>query len=121
MAISVYSDPSKRHIRPSLIGGITSVAATSKMVQAEDQWTEVLAWLIDRSRRFAAGVLELFLHGDEEALAAVQSAVVIGARTQVMLPSIGAGAIWPDLSVEGSDRAFQLLVEVKLGSEFHEY
>lgn len=83
----------------------------------ENQCTEVLAWLIDQSPEFARAFVRLFMPA-----AVVDSADLIGARTQLSLPALATtGVLRPDLSVEGSKRTFHLLVEVKVGSIFSEY
>jgi hypothetical protein len=118
----VYFDPSRRLGRLSLLGELTKLPSRPGFVPAEDQLTAALAWLADHSDDFARALCALVLDGtDERARAALAQSTVLGAAFQVRLPSIGAGFLWADLSIAGSERAFQLLVEVKLTSEFHSY
>lgn len=84
--------------------------------------TAAIAWLADHSDVFARGLCELFLEaGDQEARDALTRSSTVGADVQIRLPSIGAGLLWADMSLSGPKREFQLLIEVKLGSDFHEY
>lgn len=113
--MSPYRDPSFPRTRPSLVRDLLGLTATTAHHALEDQATTVLAWLIDRSPVIARSVLRLFLGpvGDVEG--------TIGAETQVSLPKPGGGALRPDLSICVSDRAPQLLVEVKVASELAVY
>lgn len=118
--LPVYTAPSNHRL--SLIGELTKLPSRPAQVPAEDQLTAMAAWLADHSAPFARALCELFLgEDDREARDALAGATVFCAQTQVRLPSIGAGFLWADLSLAAQDRAFQLLVEVKLGSDFHEY
>jgi hypothetical protein len=118
----VYIDPSSKHQRLSLIGELTKLPSRPAQVLAEDQMTAALAWLADHSEQLARALGELFLEDDdEEAREALRRSTAVGADVQLRLPSVGAGFLWADLSVAGADREFQLLVEVKLGSDFHQY
>jgi hypothetical protein len=119
---TVYEDPQSPRDRRSLLGSLMRVSATSRLHQAEDQLTEVLAWLCDRDTALCRDVAELFLHpDDEEARRALFSAGTVGVRTQAIIPRPAERPVRPDLSIEGSNRAFQLLVEVKLDAEFSIY
>jgi hypothetical protein len=118
----VYIDPSSKHQRLSLIGELTKLPSRPAQVPAEDQMTAALAWLADHSEQLARALCELFLEtDDEEAREALGRSTSIGADVQLRLPSFGAGFLWADLSLAGADRELQLLVEVKLGSDFHQY
>jgi hypothetical protein len=118
----VYIDPSSKHHRLSLIGEMTKLPSRPAQVPAEDQMTAALAWLADHSEELARALCELFLEpDDQEAREALGRSASLGADVQVRLPSVGAGFLWVDLSLTGADREFQLLVEVKLGSDFHQY
>jgi len=94
---------------------LLGLTATTAHHALEDQATTVLAWLIDRSPVIARSVRRLFLGpvGDVEG--------TIGAETQVSLPKPVGGALRPDVSICVSDRAPQLLVEVKVASELAVY
>jgi hypothetical protein len=94
-----------------------SVPATVVQHQQENQATTVLAWLADQSLPLARALAQLFL-AEKEPAASVDA---IGARTQVSLHRPTGGTVFPDLSIDGSGRAFQILVEVKIGAEFHSY
>jgi hypothetical protein len=112
---SLYHDPSLRYQRPSLVRDLLGVPATASLHQLENQTTTVLAWLVDRSPVLARRVLNLFLGGH------APDTKLVGARTQLTLSKPGGGALYPDLSICGSDYDVQLLVEVKVDSEFHRY
>jgi hypothetical protein len=57
---------------------------------------------------------------DVEALVAVERADVIGATDRVSLPvPAGSPGMFPDLSLAGSGRTFQVLVEIKVDAELH--
>src|SRR4051812_27029734 len=87
----------------------------------ENQLTESLAWLINRSDRFARRVVDVFARADPELATALEGVGKIGARTQLPLPRPGGGTLFPDLSIDGEGGSFQLLVEVKVTSGFHDY
>lgn len=111
--MSIYSDPTiPGRVRPSLIGDLIALKATTAHHALEDQSTTVLAWLVDRSPAIARGVLKLFL-GESGAVPGA-----IGAATQVSLPKPNGGALRPDLSICAADRTLQLLIEVKVASDF---
>ncbi len=114
----VYVDPAGTHYRPpNLIQGLMKYPSTISLAPQENQFTEALAWLIDRSDLFARRFAELFLPAD-----VVAQARVIGTLTQVGLPKAsGSGMVWPDLSVVGSERVFELFVEVKVDASLNEY
>lgn len=117
MAAVIYQDPAAARVRPDLVDALMGEPTKPGQHPLENQCTEVLAWLIDRSPEFARAFVRLFLP-----TAVADSADVIGARTQLSLPALPTtGVLRPDLSVEGSGRTFQLLVEVKVGSIFGEY
>lgn len=113
--MSLYRDPSLPRTRPSLVRDLLGLTATTAHHALEDQATTVLAWLIDRSPPVARSVVEVFLGraGDIDG--------TIGAETQASLAKPGGGALRPDLSICVSDRALQLLVEVKVASELSIY
>jgi hypothetical protein len=118
----VYIDPHSKHQRLSLSGELTKLPSRPAQVPAEDQMTAALAWLADHSEKLARALCDLFLErDDEEARDALSRSTSVGADVQLRLPSIGAGFLWADLSLAGADRALKMLVEVKLGSEFHQY
>lgn len=87
--------------------------------QAENQLTAAVAWLADHSPRFARSLCDLMLRDDDnEARDAIQGAT-LRADVWVRLPPIETErGLYPDLSITAPERAFQLLVEVKLGSPF---
>lgn len=108
--MSLYHDPSLPYLRPSLIGDLLSIPATKQQHQLENQTTTVLAWLVDQCPAIANAVLRLFL-GEH-----APSDGAVGARTQLSLPKPNGGVLYPDLSICVSDKALQLLVEVKVDS-----
>lgn len=113
--VNLYHDPLLPHARPALIRDLLDVPATSSHHQLENQSTTVLAWLVDRSPAIAHAVLRLFLGEHGEVVGAVS------AKTQLSLPKPGGGALYPDLSMCVSDHQVQLLIEVKVDSDFHSY
>lgn len=121
MSQPVYIDPLAKHGRLSLIGELTKLPSRPKHSPAEDQLTAAVAWLADRSTVFANEFCKLVLGADDEALDALAIATDLSADVQVRLPSVGAGFLWADLSIAAPAHAFQLLVEVKLTSDFHQY
>lgn len=121
MSQPVYVDPHSKHQRLSLIGELTKLPSRPEHVPAEDQLTAAVAWLTDRSEAFAREFCKLAFLGDDEALEALAGAADLSADVQVRLPSVGAGFLWADLSIAAPARAFQLIVEVKLTSDFHQY
>ena len=118
----VYFDPTAPRERPNLIEGLISTPSTALQLPIENQLTRVLAWLIDRSPRFAHGFAGLFLTGDPEASDALDVASSLGAAAQVKLPPLPeTGYPQPDLALCADGRRLQLLVEVKVSAGFHEY
>src|SRR3954465_2143481 len=104
--MALYQDPAQPRLRPSLVEDLLALPATTKHHPLENQSTAVLAWLADRSALFAPRLVACFLGHP------VDKGIVIGARTQIPMEQPGGGAVFPDLSLDGSNRAFQLLVEV---------
>jgi hypothetical protein len=121
----VYEDPGSRRPR-SLLAGLMLQATTALRHPIENQMSEVVAFLVDRDDAFARGFLALCAGGTdtqlEDAVAATKS---IGARTQISLPAAGPAGmpqrttLFPDISIDGSDQAFQVLVEVKVDAMPH--
>jgi hypothetical protein len=89
----------------------------------ENQATITLAWLLDRSPTFCRRFCGLFFEGDESANNALMHTELMRARTWVALPPLAGytHSMYPDLSVAGSDRRFELLVEVKVAAPLHAY
>jgi hypothetical protein len=114
--MTIYLDPAGPYPHPTLFPALMSVPAKEGQHQHENQATEILAWLIDRSDVVARAVGGLFL-GD---LPALRGAERIAARTQISLPRPSGGTVFPDLSIEGASASFQLLVEVKIGAQLSE-
>ena len=121
----VYEDPVSRPPR-SLLWGLMLQPASALQHPLENQLSEVLAFLIDRGANFAGGFLRL-CDGDQDGglRVAVQRAGSIGARTRISLPAPAPeglpkrATLFPDISIEGSDRTFQIFVEVKVDGEPH--
>jgi hypothetical protein len=108
--MAFYQDPDKPHHRPSLIADLFKLPTKPGLHPLENQATATLAWLIDRSPRFAREIVGLFLG------AGSVPGGTMGARTWVSLPSPGGTVCFPDLCIEGSGGQLQLLIEVKVAS-----
>jgi len=118
----VYVDPTGPRRRPSLVGGLMDFPTKARLSPVENQLTATLAWLLDRSERFARAFLALYAVGDPELGGAIEKAETVGARGWVTLPQLpGYGVMYPDLSIVGNARTFELLVEVKVDAAFHEF
>ncbi len=121
----IYEDPGTRPPR-SLLWGLMTQPASVLQHPLENQLSEVVAFLIDRSPRFARGLLRL-CDGDRDGAlrVAVERATIVRARTRISLPAPAPGGLpkrttlFPDISIEGDDRTFQLFVEVKVDAEHH--
>lgn len=114
--MSIYLDPAGPYPHPTLLPALMKVPAKEGQHQHENQATEVLAWLVDNSDVVARTVCTLFL----DDLPHVDAAHTIGARTQITLPRTVGSPVYPDLSIEGSNASFQLLVEVKIAADLSE-
>lgn len=111
--MTLYQDPKMPgRLRPSLVADLLGQPAWDQHHQLENQATIVLAWMIDRSPPIGSRLLDLWL--DDVDLA---EGAVIGARSQIEFPS----KLRPDISIEVSDRAIQLLIEAKVGAQFAEH
>jgi hypothetical protein len=112
--MSLYQEPLGHRARPTVIPALMSIPASASMHQHENQATAALAWLADRSLPFARRLAALFI-GDD---GLVDRCAAIGARAHTLsLPRPGGGAVFPDMSLDGTNAEFQILVEVKVGSE----
>lgn len=112
-----YVDPGGDWNRMNLVAGLMGNPATAKQHPLERQATIVLAWLLDHSRRIADEVLERWF---PDVVAAVERPTTIGARSWGTLrPLPETGSLYPDLSIIGSDRSFEILVELKIDAEIH--
>lgn len=118
-----YRDPgSGGWPAPNLIAGLIAAPTTETLSPLERQATIVLAWLAHHSRTFAVAFLERFLAGDDEVLASkLANEAVIGARAWGTLRGLEGvtGYIYPDLTIAGSERSFELIVEVKIDAQLH--
>ncbi len=83
----VYEDPASRPAR-SLLWGLMTQPASVLQHPLENQLSEVVAFLIDRSPRFASGFLRL-CDGDRDGAlrVAIERAGVVGTRTRISLPA----------------------------------
>jgi hypothetical protein len=117
-----YVDPScDGWTSPNLISGLMKSPATEKQHPLERQATIVLAWLLDRSEVLSRAVLSRFFADDEVALEAVAEAERIGTRAWGTLRPVDGltGHLYPDLTISGSARTFELIVEVKVDANLH--
>lgn len=111
--MTLYQDPKMPgRLRPSLVAELLGQPAWDQHHQLENQATIVLAWMIDRSAAIGRRLLDLWLDDVD-----IAEDAVIGARSQIEFPS----KLRPDISVDVSDRAIQLLIEVKVGAQFAEH
>ena len=118
--VPAYVDPCKHASTPTLLAGLIAVPTKIGLQPLETQVTTILAWLLSRSERFARAFCDLFLIGP--AVSAAHASPRIGVRTWITLPSLpGTGKLFPDLSLEGCDGRFQLLVEVKVHAGLHQF
>lgn len=118
--IPAYVDPCKYSTPPTLLGGLMAVPAKIRLNPLENQVTTVLAWLLARSDDFARSFCRLFMDGP--ATGALDESHKVGTRTWITLPSLpGTGRLYPDLSIEGCNRLFQLLAEVKVDAGLHDF
>lgn len=121
----IYEDPADRPAR-SLLWGLMTQPASVLQHPLENQLSEVLAFLIDRSPDFARGFLRL-CEGDRDGALriAVERAGAIRTRTRISLPAPAPeglpkrATLFPDISIEGDNRSFQIFVEVKVDAEPH--
>ena len=121
----VYENPVGRPAR-SLLWGLMTQPAGVLQHPLENQLSEVIAFLIDRSPRFASGFLRL-CDGDRDGAlrVAVEGTEAVGARTRISLSAPAPeglpkrATLFPDISIEGDDRSFQIFVEVKVDAEPH--
>jgi hypothetical protein len=118
--VGVYFEPDSPLVDRNLIRGLMSTPATMKQSPEENQVSEVLAWLVNRSPTFAGAFVALFFDEGSDGVDAAASATRYAATTRTKLPPVsGFGALYPDLSIVGDSRSFQLLVEVKVEADFH--
>jgi hypothetical protein len=102
-----------------------SQPASSDQHPIENQFSEALSFLISSWPSFAASLALLCSHPEDRQLRdSVATAKTIGSRTRVSLPvQTGLGSqrrfLFPDISIEGSGRTFQILLEVKVTAEVH--
>src|SRR3954453_3366178 len=104
--MALYEDPLGHRSRPTLIPALMSIPASASMHQHENQATAALAWLADRSPPFARHLAALFI-GDDPA---IRECTAIGARAHTLsLPRPRGGTVFPDMSIDGSGAAFQVI------------
>lgn len=121
--VPFYVDPESEAWRtPNLITGLMKTPASAQMHPLERQVTVVLAWLLNHSKNFALEFASLFFIDDDEALTALESASGIGARAWGTLrPVPPTGHLYPDISLAGANRTFELIVELKIGASLHHF
>ena len=97
-------------------------ATTRHKSSLENQASEALCWLIDRSPLLARATVELFLTEDEAREVMGEAGSVVGASTRISLRALPGGSAhyyFPDVWVAGAKRSFQLMIEVKVDAELH--
>lgn len=120
--MSLYRDPNHSAATgEGLILAMMRTPSSSLVSPEENQLSEALAWALRCSPSLAREFCALFVAGDSEAEAAVHAAGAIGVQTRVSARGPSGDVLFPDLSLCGSDGSFQLLVEVKVGADFHSY
>jgi hypothetical protein len=96
--------------------------ASERQTPLERQLTVVVAWLAHHSELFARAILLRFFDGDAKALATMSGdGLRIGARTWGTLRPVPGltGPLFPDITITGSARAFELIVEMKIDAGVH--
>jgi hypothetical protein len=95
--------------------------STEKQTPLERQLTVVVAWLAHHSDQFARALLRRFFDGDTEALGAMSDELRLGARTWGMLRAVNGitGPLYPDITISASNRAFELIIEMKVDADVH--
>ncbi|MGH3065830.1 MAG: hypothetical protein ACRDOF_05945 [Gaiellaceae bacterium] len=120
---SYYVDPTSAEWHaPSLVTGLMQNPATEKQTPLERQLTVVVAWLAHHSEQLTRALLRRFFEGDASALAAIsQDGLHIGARTWGTLRPVDGvtGHLYPDITITGSDRVIELIVEMKVDAGVH--
>ena len=120
--MSVYREPKRSATEDlGLIVALMRAPTSAAVRPEENQFSEALAWALRRAPGLAREFALLFVAGDAEAEDAIRSASEIGVDTRVTARGPSGRMLYPDISLCGPDRSFQLLVEVKLGSGFHMY
>jgi hypothetical protein len=118
-----YVDPSTEEwLGPNLITGLMRNPHTEFAHPLERQVTVVLAWLLHHSPSIARNLTRKFLVDDHDALEQLERTSVLGARAWGTLRPLlqpKTGHLYPDLSIAGSERSLELLVEVKVDAEIH--
>jgi hypothetical protein len=94
---------------------------TATMRPEENQFSEALAWALRRVPGLARDFALLFVRDDDAAERAISSAGEIGVDTRITVRGPSGEVLYPDLSLCGSDRTFQLFVEVKVSAGFQDY
>ena len=118
----VYREPKRSAVNDrGLIAGLMRAPTSAAVRPEENQFSEALAWVLRRVPGLARHFALLFISAGTEAEQAIISAAEIGVDTRVTARGPSGEVLYPDLSLCGSNRSFQLLVEVKVGTDFAEY
>lgn len=119
----VHREPLPRGARPSLLTRLERAPRTDRVHPFENQVSETLGFLVDHDARFASDFSGLLWSpGRPPDPFWPTQASEIGAFSGGTLPGAGlAPVLYPDISICGSERSFQILVEVKVTADFHGY
>ncbi len=116
-----YVDPADpERERPSLIAGLMTYPSAGQQPR-ENQISEALCWLVDRSRALAEATVALFLTEaqSQQVLAAADGRIGASTRIGLAAPPGAKGPYRPDIWIAGANRSFQLMIEVKVTASEH--
>jgi hypothetical protein len=117
-----YFNPTSPNRVPSrLIAGMMKYP-TKAQHPRENQISEALCWLIDRSDVLAKATIELFLPPARAAEVLAAAGCRVGASTRISLDALPGGKAryyYPDVWLAGAKNSFQLMIEAKVTATEH--